>query len=70
MQILYSIAMDDEKRIKEQLNVLQDQHRELDRRISIGTLNMIELQRLKKQKLFLKDQMVSLQSSLYSDIIA
>ncbi len=62
--------MDDEKRIKEQLNTLQDQHRGLDRRISEGSLNMIEAQRLKKLKLALKDQIRVLESMLYSDIIA
>jgi hypothetical protein len=70
MQALYSLAMNEEKKIKEQLNILQDMHRELDMKIMNGALNMLELQRLKKQKLMLKDQMSSLQSSLYSDIIA
>jgi hypothetical protein len=50
--------------------VLEDQHRELDRRISLGALNMLELQRSKKQKLHLKDKIVFLRSMLYSDIIA
>lgn len=61
--------MDEEKKIRDQLNIIEDQRRELDARLN-GTPCEMERQRIKKQKLFLKDQMVSLQSSLYSDIIA
>ena len=62
--------MNEEKKIKDQLSVMEDQHRELDMRASNNTLCEMERQRIKKQKLFLKDQMVSLKSALYSDIIA
>ncbi len=64
--------MDEEKRIKDQLALLEDQHRQLDRKI-VGTtahLNMLEMQRLKKQKLFLKDQIAILKSNLLPDAIA
>ena len=69
---MYSVAMDEEKRIKDQLAVLEDQHRQLDKRIVDSTthLNMLELQRLKKQKLFLKDQISILKSYLLPDAIA
>lgn len=72
MQVLYSIAMDEEKRIKDQLAVLEDQHRQLDRRIVdfSAQVNMLELQRLKKQKLFLKDQIAILKSYLLPDATA
>lgn len=72
MYAIYSVAMDDEKRINEQLSVLRDQHQQLGKRIddSARQLNMIELQRLKKQKLFLKDQIAKLQSELVPDIMA
>ena len=64
--------MNEESKIKEQLAILEDQHRELDNRIrqNVDTLNMLEVQRLKKQKLSLKDQITSLHSTLFDDIIA
>jgi hypothetical protein len=62
--------MNEDKKIKEQLAVLEDQHRLLDRRIADSSLNAIEIQRLKKQKLFLKDQIAILKSNLLPDAIA
>jgi hypothetical protein len=73
MYAMYSIAMDEEKRINDQLVTLEDQHRSLDEKISNSAanhLNMLEIQRLKKQKLFLKDQISKLKSTLLPDIMA
>jgi hypothetical protein len=57
-----------------QLQGLRDQHRELDqdiaRRSEEGAGNPIELQRLKKRKLMLKDQITALENELLPDIIA
>ncbi len=69
----FAVAMDEEKKINDQLNVLEDQHRSLDDKIAscmASHINMLEIQRLKKQKLFLKDQISRLRSTLLPDIIA
>ncbi len=57
-----------------QLEALRDQHRELDELIARlageATGNPIELQRLKKRKLMLKDQIAVLEDEILPDIIA
>jgi hypothetical protein len=66
-----AFAMNEEKKLLEQISVMEDQHRELDKKINeAATLNMIEVQRLKKQKLFLKDQIAILKSNMLPDAIA
>ena len=66
-----AFAMNEEKKLLEQLSVMEDQHRDLDKKINdSATLNMIEVQRLKKQKLFLKDQIAILKSNMLPDAIA
>ncbi len=64
--------MEEERKLKQKIAMLQDEHRNLDSRIltSGSMINMIELQRLKKQKLSLKDEIARLSSFLYPDIIA
>ncbi len=53
---------------------LRDQHRELDKVIARlsqeAAGNTIELQRLKKRKLLLKDQITAIEDELLPDIIA
>ncbi len=57
-----------------QLEALRDQHRELDEVIARlaqeAAGNPIELQRLKKRKLMLKDRITVLEDELLPDIIA
>ena len=59
---------------KERLANLREEHRTLDK--EIGELNarttsdQLEIQRLKKRKLQLKDEIARLQSALVPDIIA
>ena len=57
-----------------QLEGLRDQHRELDEVIARlsreAASNPIELQRLKKRKLMLKDQITVLEDEILPDIIA
>jgi hypothetical protein len=60
--------------IDTRLDTLRAAHRALDLRISelaaLGTRDEIELQRLKKQKLALKDRITHLESDRIPDIIA
>ena len=57
-----------------QLEELRGRHRELDeviaRRAKEAATNQIELQRLKKRKLMLKDQITVLEDEILPDIIA
>ncbi len=66
--------MNEKGALFKQLEELRDQHRELDqdisRRSEEGAGNPIELQRLKKRKLMLKDQITALENELLPDIIA
>jgi hypothetical protein len=60
--------------IKAKLEALKGEHRELDRAIAQlnegGGFDPVQLQRLKKRKLALKDQIARLESQLLPDIIA
>lgn len=53
---------------------LRVQHRDLDDAIAAllnsGTTNMLQIKRLKKQKLLLKDQITKLEDEILPDIIA
>lgn len=57
-----------------QLQQLQSEHRDLDdviaRLSQASPIDQLQLQRLKKRKLSLKDEMVRLESMLLPDIIA
>jgi hypothetical protein len=60
--------------LKEQLTHLKDEHRDLDDAIQALSLrsmpDMIQLQRLKKRKLQLRDEIMQIESKLLPDIIA
>ncbi len=64
----------DETDILEKIQQLRVQHRDLDDSISAligaGTSNMLQIKRLKKQKLILRDKIVKLEDELLPDIIA
>ncbi len=64
----------DEEDILEKIQQLRVQHRDLDDAISAlidgGTSDMIQIKRLKKQKLLLKDKITKLEDELLPDIIA
>ncbi len=66
--------MDDIKDVKEKLAELKTQHRDLDDEINHlvenAPFDQLEVQRLKKRKLALKDQIMKLESNLLPDIIA
>jgi hypothetical protein len=56
------------------LEELRSEHRDLDdviqRLTETSPFNQLQIQRLKKRKLALKDQMIKLESKLLPDIIA
>ena len=66
--------MEDIKDVKKRLANLKIQHRDLDDEINHLVENtpfdQLEVQRLKKRKLVLKDQIMKLKSNLLPDIIA
>ena len=66
--------MDDLAELRRQLEELRTEHRDLDdeiqRMVERGPFDQIQMQRLKKRKLVLKDQIAQLESKLLPDIIA
>jgi len=60
--------------LKARIMMLKQQHRDLDAAISSleasGTADQLQVRRLKRQKLQLKDQIVRLEDQLLPDIIA
>jgi len=61
----------EETQLREQLIELREQHGELEAKIEqIAAHDQLTLTRLKKQKLQLKDQIISLENRLFPDIIA
>jgi hypothetical protein len=63
-----------EEQLKERLAILREEHRDLNDVISrlmlTPPVDFIQLQRLKKSKLFLKDEIEKIESDLIPDIIA
>ena len=59
---------------EERLAKLRQEHRGLDETIArlseAGPINQLEVQRLKRRKLMLRDQITKLESGRYPDIIA
>ena len=66
--------MVDEDQLRDQLEDLRKEHKELDREIDLlvenGTIDFMKIQRLKKRKLQLKDMIRHIESDLLPDIIA
>jgi hypothetical protein len=66
--------MEDTEALKKQLEDLRLEHRDLDdvidHLIETRPFDQLQIQRLKKRKLSLKDQMIKLESRLLPDIIA
>lgn len=63
-----------QEQIKHRLGALKKEHAELDSRLKseqkYSAADMIRLQRLKKRKLALKDEIAQLENMLLPDIIA
>lgn len=68
------IEMKTDEVLRAELEVLRNQHRDLDEAIAAlhekGTADQLTLRRLKKQKLYLKDQIYQIEDRLTPDIIA
>lgn len=66
--------MSDIEKLQEQLAGLKSEHRDLDdviqQLIERGPYDPLQIQRLKKRKLVLKDQIARIESKLLPDIIA
>lgn len=66
--------MDDIETLREKLIELQREHQDLDdvidRLVTHQPVDFLQLQRLKKRKLFLKDTIQKIESQLLPDIIA
>jgi hypothetical protein len=64
----------DTEALKAKLAALRKEHRDLDevitRLTACAPVDQLELQRLKKRKLLLKDQIAKIESELLPDIIA
>lgn len=69
-----SAKMEQQEVLRVKLAVLQQEHRDLDDAIHAlhdrGVPDMLTLQRLKRQKLALKDEIARLEDRLTPDIIA
>ena len=66
--------IDDKKELLNQLSSLEQEHRDLDDVIhqlqEQKTINLLQMQRLKKRKLLLKDRIANLKDKIEPDIIA
>jgi hypothetical protein len=68
------MTKEEERELREQLARLQQEHRDLDAAIaalqdSLGA-DVIQVQRLKKRKLYLRDRITFIEDELTPDIIA
>ena len=68
------MTKEEERELREQLARLQQEHRDLDAAIAALAASpgsdLIQVQRLKKRKLVLKDLILRIESQLLPDIIA
>ncbi len=64
----------DQEALRRKIEELQLEHRDLDDAIhhlvAAGTMEQLQLQRLKRRKLKLKDQITQLENKLIPDILA
>jgi hypothetical protein len=71
-----ALTMDalEQVQLRTQLRILETEHRDLDAAIlaleSAVNVDQLQLRRLKKKKLALKDQMIQIENKLIPDIIA
>jgi hypothetical protein len=60
--------------LRQRLSELQREHRQLDARIAemedAAAINQLEISRMKKRKLWLKDEIARIEDQIFPDIIA
>ena len=70
----FPLTEEEKAQIQQRLHVLEIEHHDLDdvidRLAGDATQDQLQLRRLKKRKLFLKDQIAKLRTRLIPDIIA
>jgi hypothetical protein len=70
----FQISAEEVEAFTAELARLREEHRDLDSAIdaleSVGPVNQIQIQRLKKRKLYLKDRIAQIEDALTPDIIA
>ena len=68
------MVQQDERELREELARLRAEHRDLDAEIvaveTMGNADQLQIKRLKKRKLALKDRITALEDQLFPDIIA
>jgi hypothetical protein len=73
-QIMVGMLSLEQERLREKLAEMRQEHRDLDEAIAqmlaSGKHDMLQLQRMKKRKLVLKDMIAKFESMLIDDIIA
>jgi hypothetical protein len=66
--------MSNQLEVQTRINLLRIEHRDMDAAIAAlieaGTTDQLQVARLKKRKLALKDEVIALESQLIPDIIA
>ena len=66
--------LDEESQLRQRLSELEQEHGDLDSAINAllttGVYNHLQVQRLKKRKLLLKDEITRINDALLPDIIA
>jgi hypothetical protein len=70
----YSLSNEDREQLEREFMRLEQEHRDLDSAIlalqQVGSTDQLQIQRLKKRKLVLKDRMIQIGDRLRPDIIA
>ncbi len=70
----FELSPDEIEAFRAELARLREEHRDLDSAIDalerVGAVNQIQVQRLKKRKLYLRDRIAQIEDALTPDIIA
>ncbi len=70
----FELSPEEVETFSNELARLREEHRDLDSAIDalerVGAINQIQVQRLKKRKLYLKDRIAQIEDALTPDIIA